>query len=209
MSIKPTPDLSPSANHVFLDFENVHEVDLAVIGGATVSFTLLVGAQKKKLDIALVEKMMEHAASVQLVRLTSSGRNALDFVLYYYVGRASISDPTACFHIVSKDTGFDPLVAHLQSRQIHARRHDDFSTLTFSAAPKIPATLPDDFFARVVANLKNTSKTWPKRKKTLEGKLRNFLGKNATDERVAELTKRMCDGGYAVIDAKGAVTYNV
>jgi hypothetical protein len=39
-----------------------------------VSFTLLLGARQTKLDVDLVEKLLGHAASVQLVRLTGSDR---------------------------------------------------------------------------------------------------------------------------------------
>lgn len=77
------PDLPPPLNHVFVDFENVHEIDVAVIGNKAVSFTLLVGPRQTKLDVRLVEKLFEHATSVQLVRLASTGRNALDFILTY------------------------------------------------------------------------------------------------------------------------------
>jgi hypothetical protein len=81
-------------NHVFVDYENVHEVAPALIGAKSVSLTLLLGARQTKLDAALVEKLMENAASVQLVRLNTSGRNALDLALAYYVGRAVVADPT-------------------------------------------------------------------------------------------------------------------
>src|SRR5437879_3147172 len=133
------PDLPPPVNHVFVDFENVHKIDLAVIGSKAVSFTLLVGPRQTKLDTSLVEKLFEHAVSVQLVRLTSAGRNALDSTLAYYLGRAVAADPTGYFHIVSKDAGYDPLITHLRSRHISARRHDSLSTLTFAARPN-PAT---------------------------------------------------------------------
>src|SRR5215207_4198920 len=113
-------------NHVFVDFENVYELDLAVMGNKAVSFTLLIGPRQTKLDVCLVEKLFEHATSVQLVRLASSGRNALDFILTYYLGRAVAFDPTGCFHIISRDTGFDPLIEHLLSKRIDARRHDSF-----------------------------------------------------------------------------------
>src|SRR6185369_16053281 len=134
-----TTDLPPPVNHVFVDFENVHKIDLAVIGSRTVAFTLLVGPRQTKLEVSLVEKLFEHALSVQFVRLASSGRNALDFTLAYYVGRAVAADPTGLFHIVSKDTGYDPLIEHLRSRHICAQRHDSFATLTFTVPPK-PAT---------------------------------------------------------------------
>ena len=129
-------DLPPPLNHVFVDYENVQVLDLSVIGNKGVTFTLLVGPHKKKLDVELVEQLFAHAASVELVRLTTSGRNALDFMLAYYIGRAVAADPRGFFHIVSKDTGYDPMVEHLQGRHIRVRRHNDFSTLTFSALPK-------------------------------------------------------------------------
>jgi hypothetical protein len=138
-------DFSSTVNHVFVDFENVQQIDLAVIGSKAVNFTLLVGPRQTKLDMALAEKLFEYANSVQLVRLTSAGRNALDFAVAYYLGRAVLADPTGYFHIVSKDAGYDPLIEHLRSQHIRARRHDDFSSLTFTApvtpiAAAVPAT---------------------------------------------------------------------
>ena len=135
-------DLSPPMNHVFVDYENVHQLDHSVIGTKAVCFTLLMGAKQTKVDAVVMERIMERAATVQLVRLTTSGKNALDFTIAYYVGRAVITDPTGYFHIVSKDKGYDPLIEHLRSRHIRAYRHDDFSTLTLTGHPKPPITPP-------------------------------------------------------------------
>ena len=137
-----TNALPPPVNHVFVDFENIHEIDLAVIGTKTVHFTLLLGSRQTKLDVALVEKLLHHAATVELIRLTSAGKNALDFILSYYVGRAAVADPTGHFHIVSRDAGFDPLIEHLRSKHIRAHRHEGFTTLTFSPAIKPLASAP-------------------------------------------------------------------
>ena len=49
----------------------------------------------------------------ELVRLTEPGKNALDFHIAYYLGQLALKEPDAFFHIVSKDTGFDPLIQHL------------------------------------------------------------------------------------------------
>ena len=54
--------LPPPVNHVFVDFENVHEIDLSIIGSKAVSFMLLVGARQTKLDVELVARLLEHAA---------------------------------------------------------------------------------------------------------------------------------------------------
>jgi len=146
-------------NHVFVDFENVHQVDLTLIGAKSVSFTLMVGAKQTKLDSDLVEKLMAHASSVQLVKLMSSGKNALDFTLAYSLGRAAFADPKACFHIVSKDGGFDPLIDHLRSRHIKAHRHVSCADLNFTwpgkkapvSEPIVEKTVPKKVAAKNVA----------------------------------------------------------
>lgn len=208
MTAHPT-HLSPPMNHVFVDFENVHEVAFAVLDTKSVSFTLLLGARQTKLDAALVEKLMEHAATVQLVRLTTSGKNALDFALAYYVGRAAMADPTGHFHIVSKDTGFDPLIEHLRSRHIRAYRHDDFTTLTFSAPAKPPSSPPEDPMTRALAHLRKNVTNRPKRKKTLVSHLLAFSGNAVTEADVVALVERLCKDGHITIGDKDAVTYHL
>jgi hypothetical protein len=199
-------------NHVFVDFENVHEVDPALIGAKSVSLILLLGARQTKLDAALVENLMENAASVQLVRLTTSGRNALDFALAYYVGRAVVTDPTGHFHIISKDKGFDPLVEHLRSRHIHADRHDGFDPLTASAqgsAPaKPPSAPPEDLLTRAWEHLRKLVTNRPKRKKTLITHLRARFDKTATDAAMLDLVNRLCKAGHLTIGDKDAITYH-
>ena len=142
MSAATAPDPSPPMNHVLVDFENVQPEELPEMQHHQVSFILLLGAKQAKLDVTLMEKLMATAASVQLIRLTSSGKNALDFALAYYLGRAVLADPTGRFYIVSKDKGYDPLMKHLRSRNIHAHRHDGFTSLNFSGPVKPHAALP-------------------------------------------------------------------
>ena len=44
----------------------------------------------------------------QYVKISGNGKNALDFHLAYYVGELATNDPEVYFHVISKDTGFDP-----------------------------------------------------------------------------------------------------
>ena len=201
-------ELSPPVNHVFLDFENVHEVDPALIGAKSVSLTLLLGARQTKLDAALVEKLLENASSVQLVRLTGSGKNALDFTLAYYVGRAVMADPTGHFLIVSRDTGFDPLIKHLRSRNIQADRHDKFIPQSTPPPAKPPSAPPEDLFTRASEHLRKLVTNRPKRKKTLISHLRARFDKTATDAAMLDLVNRLCKAGRFTIGEKDAVTYH-
>ena len=223
------PDLPSSVNHVFVDFENVHEIDHAIIGSKAVSFTLLLGSRQTKLDVSLVEKLLEHATSVQLVRLTAGGNNALDFTLAYYIGRAVASDPTGYFHIVSKDTGYDPLIEHLRSKHIRAHRHDSFATLTFAGAAKLPtpaspAAVPrvksqgkpkaqpailDEQAAQVLEHLRKPSATRPRNEKKLLSFLIAYLGHKITETEALTLIQNLRQAGHLAIGEKGAVTYHL
>ncbi len=209
MPAQPTPPL----NHVFVDFENVHHVDASMIGKQSFHFTLLIGARQTKLDADLVEKLIQHADSVQLIRLSASGRNAVDFCLAYYVGRAVITDSTGCFHIVSKDTGFDPLIAHLRSRNIQAQRHHDFTTLHGSGAGAkathcIPAPPAVDTFTRALEHLRRNVSNRPRRKKTLVRHLLTVVGKTANESQVMNMIEKLSRDGHLTIGDKDAVTYH-
>lgn len=211
-----TKETAPPLNHVFVDFENVHQIDVSVIGAKSVNFTLLLGAKQTKLDAGLVEKLMEHAASVHLVRLASSGKNALDFALAYYIGRTVSSDPAAYIHIVSKDKGFDALVEHLRSRHIHAHRHDSFDTLTFSGktkpeseGPKAELVASKDSMTRALEHLRKNVDNRPKKKKTLLSHLKSFLGKDATEKDATSLFSKLLQAKHLSIGEKDAVSYHV
>lgn len=205
-------ELPPPVNHVFVDCENVHVIDTNVIGEKAVNFTLLYGPNNAKFDVAVVETLIKHSASVQIIRLTSSGKDALDLALAYYLGRCVLADPTAYFHIVSKDTGFDPLIEHLRSRHIHARRHADFTSLTFSGPKKVTVPIEaknGSLESRVLKHLRANTKNRPARRKTLESGLTAFAGKTATPEEVAKLIEKLCRDGRIKIGETGAVTYQL
>jgi len=209
--LSPPADLSPSWNHVFVDFENVQVIDFAVLGTKPATYTLLLGAKQGRLDSGLVEELMKRAGSVELIRLTSSGKNALDFALAYYVGRAAVVDPTGHFHIVSKDKGFDPLIEHLKSRRIRAYRHSDFSTLSFSGQPKAAtaAPLPEPSLERALQHLKKNPNNRPKREKTLVSHLKSMLGKTATESDAKALLGLLKKQGHLKITEKGSVSYHL
>lgn len=113
-------------HYVFVDFENVQAVKLELIRGRPVMVIMVVGKDQTKVPLDLVAQLMEHSSQVRLVRTEVKGKNALDFVLSAEVGAQGVVDPKASFHIVSRDKGFDALVAHFRSMGREAARHDAF-----------------------------------------------------------------------------------
>lgn len=216
-------------NHVLVDFENVCEIDTAILEHENVMLVLLVGAGRTKLDLDLVERLLIHAASVQLIRLSSRGKNALDFALAYYLGCAASADPTGVFHIISKDKGFDPLIEHLRSKHIRVRRHDDFATLTFSARTNLPTGVPPSTSPRpetsptpkagpatmealggqVLAHLRKAQNNRPRSRAKLVSYVITQLGNGMNPVEAESLVERLAGAGRIVIDSKGAVTYRL
>lgn len=224
-----TNELPPPVNHVFVDYENVHEVDPAIIGSKTVHLTLLLGSKKTKFDATVVEKLLQHPANVEFVHLKSPGKNAVDFALAYYLGRAVLADPGGYFHIVSKDQGYDPLIEHLRSKHLNVRRHKDFTTLSFSAAakpPKVivpvatpaaksppklksPATQLETSETRVLEHLRKPTTKKPGTRKKLVSYLIAHLGHKVSEAEASGLVEMMSQAGHFVCDDKGKVTYHL
>ncbi len=234
MQTETTPHLP--VNHVFVDMENVKTIDAAVIGGQHLRLHVFLGPQNKKLDVEVVEKLLENAQAVQLIRIATVGRNALDFVLAYHLGQAVLADPKGYFHIVSKDAGFDALVDLLKSRHVKVKRHSDWSGLHFQSpskptaavvspaeaskvqaapkpptSPKAPATPAfSDGATKLIENLKKLPKPKrPKKEKSLIAHAKPLCGKDVSEAAVAKVLQELKKAKLITVDDKGAVTYQL
>jgi hypothetical protein len=131
-------------HHIFVDFENVREADLELLAGHSAAITLILGKHQKTLPLTMVEALRRlPPEQVILVQSAVSGKNALDFVLACLVGRAVERQPGISVHIVSKDKGFDALIAHLSERGIPTARHESLGAVSVLAgSPAAPAAPP-------------------------------------------------------------------
>lgn len=212
-----------SATHrVLVDFENVPGIDLGLVAGKPVHVTLLIGKNQGKIDFDLVEQIHRFADQVELVKLATSGHNALDLTLAYYLGQAVSQHPHTTFCIVSKDKDFEPMLGHLQAKGIKAARYDNFATLPFlpkskKAGPTKPAlpvnitplpSEPEDRLKRLIARLKNNSAPRPKKKSSLLAHINTAFGgklpETEQNQKLAELIAR----GILSLDAKDRVSYS-
>ena len=213
-----------TTHYVFVDFENVPAIDLGLIDEKPVHVTLMIGKNQKKIDLALVHQIKRHAARVELIEVGAAGHNALDLTLAYYLGQAAYSAPQAQFHIVSKDTDFDPLIAHLRGQKIKAARHGSFATLPFLPQPKQPTikksattTKPQpelfasspaaDKFDKLLARLKNNSAPRPKKRSSLLAHISTAYGNKLPETELNLHLDALAKSGVLAIDAKDRVSY--
>lgn len=105
--------------HLLIDFENTQPADLNKIQDEDCQIWLFLGLhQQKNIPLDLCESLLRFGKNVHFVRLEKTGKNALDFYLAFYMGRITQTDPEAQICILSKDGGFDPLVAHVSNQNM-------------------------------------------------------------------------------------------
>lgn len=213
-------------HHVFVDFENVPVIDLTGIGGRPIEVVLLLGKSQKRLELPLVQQIHQQAAQVRLIEMNASGKNALDFALSFHLGRAVAGLPaTDWFHIVSRDKGFDPLIAHLRQGGIQVVRHDSFSLVAvFGVARPVPApsvrpsvpppaggpaspAAPADRVSAVASRLRRSAANRPKRKSTLLSLVTAQFRGQLREGEAAEIVETLVRRGIISIDPKNKVIY--
>lgn len=97
----------------FIDYENVGtlgRVDLSSYDKVIV----FLGAKQPKLDFT--DTKYDKPINIVVVQLKAHQANNLDFHLSYYLGRFDSQAPeSVAFEVVSNDTGFSPLIAHIKN----------------------------------------------------------------------------------------------
>lgn len=111
-----------NTNYVLIDFENVQPASLELLTAEHFKVVVFVGACQNWVPFELAASLQQFGSRAQYVKVSARGSNALDFHIAYYLGRLAAAEPAAHFHVISKDTGFDPLIEHLRSQQIPVRR---------------------------------------------------------------------------------------
>lgn len=109
-------------NFVLVDFESVQPEVLDGLDSEFFQLLIFVGANQAKLSFDVAASVQALGDRARYIRIAGNGPNALDFHIAFYIGELAAADPTAFFHIVSKDKGFDPLIAHLKARKILSGR---------------------------------------------------------------------------------------
>lgn len=191
-------------NYIFVDFENIHEVDLDLIADKPVVVILVLGQRHKNLSTELVKQLLRYAEQVRLVETGHAGKNALDFVLAYHIGRQAIADTTGRFYILSRDHGFDALIHHLKDNGILAARHDEFGKipLLLKEAPAL-----DERVKLLATRFAAHQENRPKKEKTLRSHIHAHFGKKLSDAELDATINALIEREIITITAAGGVGY--
>lgn len=193
-------------HYVLIDFENVQPESLAGIQQDHFKVLVFVGANQTKIPFKVAQAMQAMGAKAEYVKIAGNGSNALDFHIAFYIGQLAAADPTAFFHIISKDTGFDPLIAHLKAKKILAARETSIRDIPLikTAVTKTPA----ERLQIVLEKLRMPKATKPRTLKTLASHIKSQFQKQLSDADVSDLIDAMSKSGHiTVTDTK--IAYNL
>lgn len=156
-------------NYVLIDFENVQPESIAALDAEHFHVIVFCGANQTKVGLDLAAAMQKMGARARYLQIAGNGSNALDFHIAFYIGELATRDPAAFFHIISKDTGFDPLIAHLKSRKILSARSKSIADMPIFKAPAADPSTTQTAIAPTAPAVKHQS-TLSKKVPTVEAK---------------------------------------
>lgn len=180
-------------NYVLIDYENVQPAALDVLEHEHFKVIVFVGASQAKVSFDVASVLQRMGTRASYVRISGNGSNSLDFHIAFYIGQLAAAEQDAYFHIVSKDTGFDPLITHLKSRRIFACRSRDVTDIPIVKAAN--SKTPSQRQAVIVSNLEQRGSAKPRTLKTLSSTIRSLFQNALTDEELASLLESLQQQG--------------
>jgi septum formation topological specificity factor MinE len=190
--------LNMRTNYVLIDYENVQPEKLSALVAEHFKVLVFIGANQSKISFETAAAIQQMGSQAEYIKISGNGSNALDFHIAFYIGQIAAKDATAFFHIVSKDTGFDPLIQHLKQRKIFAARSRDVSSIPIVKSAS--ARTKPDRLALVIANLQQRGASKPRVIKTLRNTLAGVFQKQITEPELDDLLANLQAKGYVTLD---------
>jgi hypothetical protein len=184
-------------NYVLIDFESVKPVQFALLDQDHFKVILFVGANQARLPYELAVAIQQLGSKAEYVKISGNGPNALDFHIAFYIGQIASADPKAFFHIISKDTGFDPLIQHLKTKKIFAARAKEISEIPIVKTASSKSV--EQRLDIVLSKLQQLKTTKPRRVGTLSSTIASIFQKQLSETDVTALLEALQSRGWVTI----------
>jgi hypothetical protein len=185
-------------NYVLVDYENVQPSALALLEVEHFKVFVFVGASQTKVGFEAAAALQRMGKQAEYVKIAGNGSNALDFHIAYFIGQLAAADPTGYFHIISKDTGFDPLIQYLKTKKVFAGRVRDVTDIPLVKAANSKS--PTEKLDVVVANLRQRGASRPRTVKTLSSTISSLFQKQLSSEELDALMSELQKKGYVAVN---------
>lgn len=189
-----------------IDYENVQPKNLEILLNHPFKVIAFVGANQTKIPFDLADAMQALGENATYIKISGNGQNALDFHVAFYIGEISAKYPEATFHIISRDTGFDPLIRHLKAKKIRVQRDTDLAEIPVLRMSN--ATSSDEKIEAVVKNLTGRGPSRPRKMKTLSNTINSLFAEKLADTELVELIEELQKREFITVN-QGNVSYKI
>jgi len=185
-------------NYVLIDYENVQPEEMDALEKEHFSVIVFVGANQAKVTFEVASVLQRMGDRASYIKISGSGKNALDFHIAYYLGKLSEKEPDAFFYIVSKDTGFDLLVEHLKAKKVSVGR-----VKCVTGLPLVKAAISKSSTNRVsvvIGILAKSGAARPRTVKTLASAINSMFQKSLSESEIAGIISQLTKKGVVVVN---------
>ncbi|MDP9937881.1 PIN domain-containing protein [Ectopseudomonas alcaliphila] len=106
---------------ILVDYENIGKIDLSLLD-ASYRAIIFVGAKQNTPKASRKPSTAHRFSRVDFQKIEGVGKNALDFHIAFQLGRTFETAPETQCIVLSKDKGFDPLLAYLNKNGLACQR---------------------------------------------------------------------------------------
>ena len=192
-------------NYVLIDLENVTPDNLELLDQEWIRVFVFVGKNQAKLPFSIAKAIQKLGSRAEYVEMAGTGHNALDFHIAFYIGRISAMDKDAYFHIVSNDTGFDPLITHLKNERIFSDRVSNIGEIGALAQANAVFKSPEERIDFAKERLGRPNATRPRTRRTLISHVAAMFLKTLSEDDVAAVVEGLFKCGCVREDSKRLV----
>ncbi len=187
-------------NYVLIDYENVQPTSLRSLDRENFRVLVFLGENQKKISVEFASSLQALGDRARYVTISGNGPDALDFHIAFYIGELAAADPKGFFHIISKDSGFDPLVAHLKTRDIFSRRSVDIGDIpALKAEPLGKPPASDERQSKIIIDLRKRGAAKPRSIATLKNTINTLFQKTLDSTELDACVKQLQDTGVVLV----------
>ncbi|MGH8426860.1 MAG: PIN domain-containing protein [Gammaproteobacteria bacterium] len=193
-------------NYLLLDYENVQPKSLTLLNGVPFKVLVFLGPNQTKVPVEFAKELQKLGTDAEYIQISHSGSNALDFHIAFTIGELSKADANAYFHIISKDTGFDPLIQYAKKKGILVQRSKDISEVPILKLSN--AKTNAEKIEAVTRNLAGRGSARPRKVKTLANTINCLFQNGLSESELRELVVALEKQGYISIEGE-SVAYHL
>ncbi len=207
--------MSKKRSIVLIDYENIHNIDMSLFQGKDTIIKIFVGHKQDKIPFELVRSTHKMGRYVEWIKVDRNGNNSLDFYIAFYLGKVNtITKNISCF-ILSKDKGFDSLIAHLNKKNISCQRIENLDKLLpnkkVPTISKVEPTMVATFNERLAKVIEKLTKikqnARPQKRITLHNFTKSIFHPQKLDDREVEIILEKLIDDEKIAEVNNKIAY--